>query len=83
MKIEIVCRNEIYCDLMKARIEHALEDLHMTADVEYVMDHASTDALETDSKAGLVIDGQMIAIGTGHSIADIRKLIKLQAPTKH
>nr|NIQ96214.1 thioredoxin family protein [Desulfuromonadales bacterium]NIS42294.1 thioredoxin family protein [Desulfuromonadales bacterium] len=82
MKIEIVCRNEIYCDLMKARVEHALEDLHMAADVEYVMDHASQDALETDSKAGLVIDGRMIAIGTGHSIEDIRNLIKLQPSTR-
>ena len=83
MKIEIVCRNEVYCDLMKARVEHALEDLQMTADVEYVMDHASQEALETDSKAGLVIDGQMIAIGTGHSIADIRRLLALRGPTKH
>ncbi len=83
MKIEIVCQNEIYCDLMKARVEHALEDLHMTAEVEYVMDHTAQDALETDSKAGLVIDGQMIAIGTGHSIADIRKLLELKLPTAH
>jgi len=83
MKIEIVCKNEIYCDLMKARVEHALEDLHMKADLEFVMDHVSQDALETDSNAGLVIDGQMIAIGTGHSIEDIRRLIKLQAPPTH
>ncbi len=81
MRIEIVCTNEIYCDLMKARVDHALEDLHLKADVEYVMDHASQNALETDSKAGLVIDGRMIAIGTGHSIADIRRLIALQVPT--
>ena len=83
MKIEIVCRNEVYCDLMAARVEHALKELQMSADVEYVMDHASQDALETDSKAGLVIDGQMIAIGTEHSIHDIRRLIELQLPTKH
>ena len=83
MKIEIVCRNEIYCDLMKARVEKALDDLHLSADVEFVMDHASQEALETDSKTGLVIDGQMIAIGTGHSIADIRRLLELQGPTKH
>lgn len=83
MKIEIVCKNEIYCDLMKARVEHALADLHLQADVEYVMDHVTRDSLETDAHAGLVIDGQMIAIGTGHTIEDIRRLLELKLPTKH
>ena len=83
MKIEIVCTNEVFCDLMKARVEHALADLDMHADLEFVMDHASQDRLETDAKAGLVIDGQMIAIGTGHSIDDIRRLIQLRKPTAH
>jgi len=83
MRIEIVCQNEIYCDLLKARIDHALADLNMTAEVEYVMDHVAQDNLESDAKAGLIIDGQMIAIGTGHSIEDIRRMIGLRKGTKH
>lgn len=83
MKIDIICKNEIYCDLMKARVEHALEDLDLAADVEFVMDHVSQDTLETDAKAGLVIDGNMIAIGTEHSIEDIRRLLELRKPTQH
>ena len=83
MKIEIVCKNEVYCDLMKARVEHALEDLHLHADLEFVMDRGSLDALKTDSNAGLFIDGRMIAIGTGHSIDDIRKLIATHESTQH
>ena len=83
MKIEIVCKNEIFCDLMKARVELALDELHMHADLEFIMDHVSQDRLETDANAGLVIDGQMIAIGTEHSIDDIRRLIQLRKKTTH
>ncbi len=83
MKIEIICKNEIYCDLMKARVEHALENIDLHADVEFVMDRLSQDTLETDAKAGLVIDGNMIAIGTEHSIEDIRRLLELSKPTQH
>lgn len=81
MRIEIVCKNEIFCDLMKARVEHALEELDWKAEVEYVMDHPSQDALETDSNAGLVIDGELFAIGTGHTIEDIRRLIESRSDT--
>ena len=39
--------------------------------------------LKANAKAGMVIDGQPIAVGTGHTIDNIRRLIGLRSPTRH
>lgn len=83
MRIEIVCRKEAFCDLLKARVEQALADLQLTAEVDCVRSHTAQEPLGSDAGAGLVIDGQLIALGTGHSIDDISRMIRLRTAPGH
>jgi len=83
MKIEILCQVDEQCDLMRGKVIQALNDLNLNADVISIMDPEKLAGLRYRNLPSLLIDGRLAAVGSGHSVNDIRKLIDLGSAVYH
>jgi len=83
MKIEILCNADEQCTLMKAKVFQALLDLNLQADVISVMDPKKLAELRYRNLPSLLIDGRLVAVGGGHTVHELRKLIDLGTSVYH
>jgi hypothetical protein len=75
MKIEILCQADDQCELMRAKVYQALIDLDLHAEVVSVMDPKKLAKLRYRNLPSLLIDGRLVAVGSGHTVHELRKLI--------
>ena len=83
MKIEILCKVDEQCNLMRAKVIQALNDLNLHADVVSTMDPNKLAGLRFRNLPSLLINGRLAAVGSSHSVNDIRKLIDLGSAVYH
>ena len=83
MKIEILCQADDQCELMRAKVYQALIDLNLRAEVVSVMDPKKLAKLRYRNLPSLLIDGRLVAVGSGHTVHELRKLIDLGTAVYH
>ncbi|PLX99565.1 MAG: hypothetical protein C0623_08670 [Desulfuromonas sp.] len=83
MKIEILCQADEQCDLMRAKVYQALTDLNLNAEVVSVMDPKKLAKLQYRNLPSLLIDGRLVAVGSEHTVHQLRKLIDLGTAVYH
>lgn len=83
MKVEILCQADEQCELMRAKVYQALTDLNLQADVIAVMDPKKLARLRYRNLPSVLIDGRLVAVGSEHSVKELRKLIDLGTATYH
>lgn len=83
MKIEILCQSDEHCNLMRAKVYQALNDLNMHAEVRLLRSADGIPGLRYANLQALLIDGRLAAVGYEQSVEDIRKLIDIGTGRYH
>ena len=78
MKIEILGDGCTKCRALKKRVQQAVMDLELDAEVSAVMDPEKLAELQTMSLPQLVIDGRMIPAGSLSSLNDIKNFLRAE-----
>lgn len=76
MKIEILGDGCTKCRALKKRVQQAVTDLNLDADVSADMDPERLAELQAMSLPQLVIDGRMIPAGSLNSLNEIKDFLK-------
>lgn len=76
MKIEILGDGCTKCRALKKRVQQAVLDLNLDADVSADMDPERLAELQAKSLPQLVIDGRMIPAGSLNSLNEIKNFLK-------
>jgi len=78
MKIEVLGDGCTKCRALKKRVEQAVKDLELDAEVSAVMDPEKLAELKAMSLPQLVVDGRMIPAGSLNSLNDIKNFLLAQ-----
>lgn len=78
MKIEILGDGCTKCRALKKRVQQAVMDLELDAEVSAVMDPEKLAELQAMSLPQLVIDGQMIPIDSLNSLNEIKNFLRAE-----
>lgn len=78
MMIQIVGTNCPNCRAFYQRVKDLASDLKLDAEPEYLEDFSKIIALGAHSSPALVIDGQLVMAGYGHSDEDIKRALRSQ-----
>ena len=76
MKIEVLGDGCTKCRALKKRVEQAVVDLGLDAEVNAVMDPEKLAELQTMSLPQLVIDGHMVPAGSLNSLNEIKNFLR-------
>ena len=76
MKIEVLGDGCTKCRALKKRVQQAVLDLNLDADVSADMDPERLAELQAMSLPQLVIDGRMVPAGSLNSLNEIKNFLK-------
>jgi glutaredoxin len=77
MRIEVLGDGCSKCDLLKSKVQQALDELDLQLEVHSVMDPERLTELHTLSLPQLVINGQMSSTKSSMSVAEIKELLSI------